>query len=661
MILACCHGIKRSEPVRLRTPLRFVETLLRVLLLWTLAALSMGTRAQPAAAWKLLPSQLNTPRAYLAAVTGRDGRIYAIAGRDGSGKFLSSMEVYDPAHPNLGWTALPSQLNTPRAYLAAVTGSNGKIYAVGGYDAAFNLLGSVEVYDPVHPTANWTLLHTSLNVARTYLAAVNGPDGKIYAIGGRDSNLASLSSVERYNPDTPAAGWTLLASRLNTARPRLTAVVGEDRKIYAIGGTDSSAAALGSTEVYDPAHSTQGWTIVASPLNFPRSTLASTADPNGKLYALGGRDSNGSTLSSVEVYDPSNPAAGWSALPAQLNVARNFLGAVTDLDGKLYVIGGRDSSQTPLNSVEVYDTSIGLPHTHLLWSNADGHAVLWNINAYQEAAPSTGNRFTFSAPFGPFSGWQPAGLTAGPDGNARLLWNHPADGMAALWNVDAATFISGNPVSFFVYGPFAGWNALAAGVGTDGDEHLFWGTSTDQGSYAALWDIPGPSSAYSTQVYGPYSGWTPVSLSATPDANVNHLLWNYKDGSADLWTVDAVRQVARSPIYGPYTGWTATQVAGSVSGTRYLLWTKTDGSISLWRVDSTGNHQFYAHSVPTYGPFPGWKCVSLCSDPAGTPRLLWTSVDGTAAMWHMKPDGTYSLQVYGPYPGWTCLAASAGP
>ena len=73
---------------------------------------------------------------------------------------------------------------------------------------------------------------------------------------------------------------------------------------------------------------------------------------DGKLYVVGGRDSN-SCLNSVECYDPHTDK--WALLPS-LNVSRGGVG-VTMLDGRLYALGGHEISD-PLNSVEVFDPKI---------------------------------------------------------------------------------------------------------------------------------------------------------------------------------------------------------------------------------------------------------------------------------------------------------------
>jgi serine/threonine-protein kinase len=77
------------------------------------------------------------------------------------------------------WRSLAS-MPTARSLLAAVTGPDGRIYAIGGENAS-GRLGTVEVYDP--STNKWTTV-APMPTARNHLAATMGPDNLIYAIGG---------------------------------------------------------------------------------------------------------------------------------------------------------------------------------------------------------------------------------------------------------------------------------------------------------------------------------------------------------------------------------------------------------------------------------------------------------------------------------------------
>jgi WD40 repeat protein len=171
-----------------------------------------------------------TARGGLAAVTGPDGRIYAIGG-NAPGKSLNTVEAYDPTTNT--WATV-ANMPTARVYLTAATGPDGRIYAIGGYqESDGKRLDTVEAYDT--KTKTWSTV-ASLPTARNALAAATGPDGRIYAIGGHNGG-GMLNTVEAYNPSTNK--WTVV-SNMGTGRGQLAATTGRDGRIYVIGGGNVS-------------------------------------------------------------------------------------------------------------------------------------------------------------------------------------------------------------------------------------------------------------------------------------------------------------------------------------------------------------------------------------------------------------------------------------
>lgn len=146
-----------------------------------------------------------------------------------------------------------------RTDLAAVAGPDGKIYAIGGWNARNSsndpiALTSVEAYDPA--TNTWSP-KASMPTARYWLAAATGTDGKIYAIGGENIFTQSLQSVEAYDPTLDI--WSTVASRPNTTQGGLNvrgrnslAAATHGGKIWAIGGTEEDFIPLGTVQAYDP-------------------------------------------------------------------------------------------------------------------------------------------------------------------------------------------------------------------------------------------------------------------------------------------------------------------------------------------------------------------------------------------------------------------------
>jgi N-acetylneuraminic acid mutarotase len=302
-------------------------------------------------------ASLPTARGDLAAVAGRDGKIYAIGGWKGAGSALATVEAYTPA-TNTWRTRAPLPLPSlpfPKHDLAATLGPDGKIYTLAWGDA--------ETYDP--STNTWRIQQPSPGPLDEViaLAAATGSDGTIYALGGHRSPTEHLrgapytvNTVESYHPG--ALSWTS-SPPLPTARYALAAVTGVNGYIYAIGGRNRRNQTLRTVEVYNP--KLDPWTT-AAPL--PRVTLLSGAQdiapsaatasgPDGKIYALlGGADANGNATTLNQAHDPATNTWRTRAplpVPVSFTPAGPYA-AAAGRDGKIYVIGGDKGAR-----VERYD------------------------------------------------------------------------------------------------------------------------------------------------------------------------------------------------------------------------------------------------------------------------------------------------------------------
>src|SRR6266851_1912618 len=115
------------------------------------------------------------------------------------------------------WSTV-APMPTARQELAAAAGADGRIYAIGGANFVNNVymvLDTVEAYDPFRNS--WSTV-APMPTARHLLAAVAGPDGRIYAIGGEKIGSV-LNTVEAYDPFRNS--WSTVAS-MHTARYGLT-------------------------------------------------------------------------------------------------------------------------------------------------------------------------------------------------------------------------------------------------------------------------------------------------------------------------------------------------------------------------------------------------------------------------------------------------------
>ena len=282
-------------------------------------------------------TKANMPTArYVLSSSVVDGIIYAIGGDAGSR--ASVVEAYDPLTDT--WTR---KANMPMGRGAGTSSVvNGKIYYMGGrlnYNGAN--ISSVIEYDAT--TDTWTA-KADMPTPRTWLSS-SVVNGKIYVIGGALTYQgAPLSTVEEYDSTTNT--WTTKAD-MPTPRASVSTNAVNGR-IYAIGGTSGYGQwnqGLSTVEEYDPAADT--WTRKN---DMPTGrTYFSTCVVNGKIYAIGGMDSN--HLSSVEEYDPATDT--WIRV-ADIPTARSGL-ATSAVNGKIYAIGGWVGSGTVLSTVEEYN------------------------------------------------------------------------------------------------------------------------------------------------------------------------------------------------------------------------------------------------------------------------------------------------------------------
>jgi N-acetylneuraminic acid mutarotase len=327
-------------------------------------------------------ANMPTPRRYLAAAV-ENGKIYVIGGHNGS--YLSKVEVYDPVANT--WSTETS-MPTNRSQLAAVAAGN-SIFVVGGRNDFYLAtveefsLGTYSISGQV--ASNGVGLQGVLITAGAGVSAVTDRDGN-YSLSGLSSGTYPISASKTGNSFTPASQqvtigpdqtgvnfdlqlytWRALAS-LPTPRYDLGAAMAANGKIYAIGGRDGSTQngeAVGTNEEYDPVTNT--WT--------PRSSMPTArfglgvVAANGKVYAVGGAPciylASCNMLSTLEEYDPETDT--WTSRPG-MPTARYTLGVAATSDGKIYAIGGSDTSlsYSQLNTVEVFD-----PGTNT-WSTVAG-------------------------------------------------------------------------------------------------------------------------------------------------------------------------------------------------------------------------------------------------------------------------------------------------
>ena len=301
--------------------------------------LLLTVAAPPAAAQWYEGTPMPSPR-HGAAVAALDGKIYVIGGRDASGYPIDNAIRYDPVTQQ--WSPAGG-LDHGRANGAAFV-LNGTMLVTGGRREDGNVMDDVEEYDPINNV--WFEDSECSNEREGHAAFAIG--NLAYAFGGAAEGGGYLGDAEWYEAGflfwQAYPAWSLSIPRASFA----AAPVGDG--VLLVGGF-STFGPLADVEYYVPGVGGQP----RPQLPDPRGALgAATLDtPDGqRVYVAGGRNASSVVVANVDIYDP--VAAAWTPgpdLPAPREAA-----AVVALNGRLYVIGGRDASG-PASTTFVLDVS----------------------------------------------------------------------------------------------------------------------------------------------------------------------------------------------------------------------------------------------------------------------------------------------------------------
>jgi len=201
-------------------------------------------------------------------------------------------------------------------------------------------------------------------------------DGKIYLLANKGK--VGDSSAERYDPSKDQ--WEAITP-LNVSRIE-TAAVSLGGKIYAIGGKDENGTVLSSVEIYDP--NTDQW-IMGGPLPIPIES-AHAHNFNGKIILIPGKGVDGKILNQVFEFDPSTDK--WSEKsPSGADRKATFQFSSVIFQGRIWVIGGSDEKgriYPEKNWVYSYDpvTNVWMTEAPLTTPRRISYAWVANGNIY---------------------------------------------------------------------------------------------------------------------------------------------------------------------------------------------------------------------------------------------------------------------------------------
>ncbi|WOF74254.1 hypothetical protein QMT40_001901 [Parvibaculaceae bacterium PLY_AMNH_Bact1] len=202
-----------------------------------------------------------------------------------------------------------------------------EIYIAGGAGIS-KPVSSVDAYDTIGDI--WRALPAlPLGLQQAAMASING---SLYASGGYTAESPGPDNAAFYQFD-PAVGVWVRGPDMPGARA-WHGMVGVNGKLYVVGGVGPRANRV---FVFDPM--ADEWSVQSLALPAERSALALTVLA-GEIYAIGGRNPNGSPSARVDILDTST--GKWRRGPA-LPEARAGIGAAV-LEGRIHVVGGEQVS-----------------------------------------------------------------------------------------------------------------------------------------------------------------------------------------------------------------------------------------------------------------------------------------------------------------------------
>ena len=291
---------------------------------------------------------MNIARSKHISVVLHDGRVLVAGGAVAGGGATNGAEIYDPVANS--WTNLSGGMVEARSGATAVLLQDQRVFIAGGENAGVVSV-TTEIFDPIESTFSFA---GALSSPRTQHAMAVLADGRVIIIGGSNGTIPVPTS----DIFDPAAGTVAPGPNLDVARSGHSATTLLNGQVLVAGGTkmvtnpddSTSPVDLASAEVFDPVAGT--FTTSASTLSTARTGhLAFLLSRNNNVLIVGGT-SAGMAVASSELF---TPWQGTFSSTGSLSTARsNAALSAMQQDGLLLVAGGKDANGNSLGSTEVY-------------------------------------------------------------------------------------------------------------------------------------------------------------------------------------------------------------------------------------------------------------------------------------------------------------------
>ncbi|MDP4183069.1 MAG: kelch repeat-containing protein, partial [Bacillota bacterium] len=249
---------------------------------------------------------------------------------------------------------LKANMSIPRTHFGMAV-ADGSIFAIGGTNNT-TVFNDIDVYNP--QTDNWGDYGNMAETRKDFAVASIGSN--VYVFGGTRQDGTISATGETFSATSSTVNY--LKNSAGTANLTFAArkehkAVSYKGKVYIMGGSNSSGTILNTVEIYDPSAK-----AIVSPAPSPMVTARKNFAATNAVLKIGGVEKNvivaagGETTSgitgSVEYLDPDTNT--WNTLTGALKTPRKGFG-LEFVCGKLYAFGGLNSSNAYLNTVEIYD------------------------------------------------------------------------------------------------------------------------------------------------------------------------------------------------------------------------------------------------------------------------------------------------------------------
>lgn len=300
-----------------------------------------------------ISSTMAMARADHAQVTLQDGSVLITGGFSSTsfpGVALNTAELFNPTTNT--FTMISNPMQSTRTNHTATLLSNGKVLLAGGQTDNNGGDGSdtAELFDPT--TQTFTAIGSQMASPRGGHAAVLLNDGTVLLMGGFNNSSTPLKTAEVFDPATNT--FTALGALMTSPRSEFTATLLPDGKVLIAGG-ESNGIGTDSAEMFDPA--TSAFTAISATMTSIRASYSGSQLSSGHVLLAGGFPSNTLPISGVDTAEEFDPTSQtFATVSAKMTTPRFAHTSSLLADGSVLITGGVTSfdgtTVTVLNTAE---------------------------------------------------------------------------------------------------------------------------------------------------------------------------------------------------------------------------------------------------------------------------------------------------------------------